>query len=745
MINSGKRNPPKSSFRTDSGFNNYIESANRSSKTKADIIRRQATTLKEASMSSTNKLRSMDIVTQQKFTGDISQFISADSGSNVTRYATKKFMWGNKRFNSSGENTFNAYSPRQHSQFENKMIASTGQNATDVVVVDNNLTTVNNIIGLTQLAQICGLPPLSDNVVDPSPTLDQSELSADLLSWGTGGRVGKEYIERVLLRGQYLVLVPIELKAQLGNVILESNIVGKGANAVTNYFKIGNKIGNSVNNFLDSLDNRLGVTTYGYNTKVNHRRYWLAVGSHMKAVLHCLGIVDKIFDNGNWVGLPQVLGAGGDDSEITFAGYDQLSSEMKGLIDKVGKSISNKLDNYAAVKSFKARYEDTVKAAVKQFKGDYGSVYKRGGVGMFSAMGFLAQGEYDDGANSVGLDQTPISLYNSSYSNILAAVTNIDLDRGAKTWNLPFITFYCNGPIERSLNFSLTAERSKIGETITDVGAKTLAGIGDFMKNVVGEMTSHPAAKMAESISSKVSEAVQSNEDIIKELVYHNGATSEVLDTIITNTYIPKVITDGSTSQSWTVNIREVAAGSDKYSQARMFWTLCLLLPMVLQKTKPRQPMIIPTNPMYCAAFSKGVMNCPRAYISSMSIKTDPAFQTTNGVPLELDITLTIEPLFTVTTMPDFTDAWGGVSDINLLNAMWNPMSSFNMIATLSGANTVLSRIPNNIFQFFVGAPVNQAFNKFRAVFGENGGYFATYLRDWRRSYDLEDNYSYLQ
>lgn len=780
MENFKKYTPPRSQFSTASGFQSYKDSASRATSNMVESLRKQSNILKEASLNmNTNGLKSMTDKTGQIITDgynkslarNIGSFISgtANETGSTTGYEGRRFQWGNKRFNSSGEHTYTAYSPRQYGQMSNAVITSNG--SIDTVIIDGPFSTINNIIGLSQLAQICGLPPLSDNIVDPSPTISQSELSSDLISWGNGQRVGKEYIDRVLMRGQYLVLVPIELKAQLGNVILESNIVGKTTSSTMDLLKgtVGSVTG-YVNNFLDSLDNRMGVTTYGYNTKVNHRRYWLAVGAHMKAVLHCLGIdelstsmttnasqyneylknflpdfiVEKIFDNGNWKGIPQVLGAGGDDSEISFAGYNDLTDEMKSIVDKAGGALLKKVDSWSAAKSAKARFGDIMEQVVKNQKGDFGSVYKRGGTGMFSVLGYQGRGEYDDGSSFGGTDSIPISLYNSSYSNILAAVTNIDLDKGEKTWNLPFITFYCNGPIERNLNFSLTAEKSKIAETITDVGSKTLKGAADFMKNVVSEMSSHPAAQLATNVTSKVNEAVNNGEDLIKELVYHQGATSDVLDKIITNTYIPKVVTDGSTSQSWTVNIREVAAGSDKYSQARMFWTLCLLLPMVLQKTRPRQPMIIPTNPMYCAAFSKGVMNCPRAYISSMSIKTDPAFQTTNGVPLELDITLTIEPLFTVTTMPDFTDAWGGVSDINLLNSMWNPMSSFNMIATLSGANTVLSRVPSNIFKFFVGAPVQGAFNKFRSVFGSNGGYFATYLRDWRRSFDLEDNYTYI-
>ena len=333
----------------------------------------------------------------------------------------------------------------------------------------------------------------------------------------------------------------------------------------------------------------------------------------------------------------------------------------------------------------------------------------------------------------------------NSYANILNAVTNIDI-RNNSLMNLPFITFYCNGNIDRNLQFSLEADKSIIAETTTDVGARTLPNLIKGVASAVAEgvtgTNSSTGGQVAAAGANAVGGSVDSATEILREIAYHNDGN--FASTFVTNTYIPKVMRGGSTNVSYNVPLRFVAAGSDKYSIAQMFWGLCLLLPFVVQVSKPKMPLIIPQAAMYCAAFSKGVMNVPRGYISSMSISTDPAFQTTNGIPLELNINLTIESLYTLTTMPNFTETYGGGSDMNLLTAMWHPMSSFNVVATLTGTNTVLNHTPSNIFKYYIEKPVADAFVAFKTIFQTSGGYFGTQFKQWRIQLDSGDNMQYI-
>ena len=639
-----------------------------------------------------------------------------------------------------------------------------------------------NIIGKDQLLQIVGLPPISDNIVDPPPIWQNDEINGGQMTWGSAGLVGQEYVERVLMRGQFLVLVPLEFKPNFTRALISS--IGLDETRGSELSEFFENTATRFETFLDRIDTRLNIASYGYTALINHYRYWISVGAHMKVVLHTLGIdpmdetitakeygskyheflkerlpdfmVDRVFSHGNWKGISRLLGAGGDDSKVAeeltanaSKEEAQLRQEVKDAMSSVNGAMSSlgpkpteadimAMDGTGAISAgdgFISKGADRNKV---------GNFVKGKGYGLGN-YGFGGDAEEFNDLHTTLMQDVPITLYNSSYANILNAVTNIDI-RNNSLMNLPFITFYCNGNIDRNLQFSLEADKSIIAETTTDVGARTLPNLIKGVASAVAEgfTGNNPSTggQVAAAGANAVGVSVDSATEILREIAYHNDGN--FASTFVTNTYIPKVMRGGSTNVSYNVPLRFVAAGSDKYSIAQMFWGLCLLLPFVLQVSKPKMPLIIPQAAMYCAAFSKGVMNVPRGYISSMSISTDPAFQTTNGIPLELNINLTIESLYTLTTMPNFTETYGGGSDMNLLTAMWHPMSSFNIVATLTGTNTVLNHTPSNIFKYFIEKPVADAFVAFKTIFQKSGGYFGTQFKQWRIQLDSGDNMQYI-
>lgn len=639
-----------------------------------------------------------------------------------------------------------------------------------------------NIIGKDQLLQIVGLPPISDNIVDPPPIWQNDEINGGQMTWGSAGLVGQEYVERVLMRGQFLVLVPLEFKPNFTRALISS--IGLDETRGSELSEFFENTATRFETFLDRIDTRLNIASYGYTALINHYRYWISVGAHMKVVLHTLGIdpmdetitakeygskyheflkerlpdfmVDRVFSHGNWKGISGLLGAGGDDSKVAeeltanaSTEEAQLRQEVKDAMSSVNGAMSSlgpkpteadimAMDGTGAISAgdgFISKGADRNKI---------GNFVKGKGYGLGN-YGFGGDAEEFNDLHTTLMQDVPITLYNSSYANILNAVTNIDI-RNNSLMNLPFITFYCNGNIDRNLQFSLEADKSIIAETTTDVGARTLPNLIKGVASAVAEgvtgTNSSTGGQVAAAGANAVGGSVDSATEILREIAYHNDGN--FASTFVTNTYIPKVMRGGSTNVSYNVPLRFVAAGSDKYSIAQMFWGLCLLLPFVLQVSKPKMPLIIPQAAMYCAAFSKGVMNVPRGYISSMSISTDPAFQTTNGIPLELNINLTIESLYTLTTMPNFTETYGGGSDMNLLTAMWHPMSSFNIVATLTGTNTVLNHTPSNIFKYFIEKPVADAFVAFKTIFQKSGGYFGTQFKQWRIQLDSGDNMQYI-
>ena len=628
-----------------------------------------------------------------------------------------------------------------------------------------------NVIGREQLLQIVGLPPISDNVVDPPPLWDKSEINGGQDTWGSGNLVGQEYVERVLMRGQFLVLVPLEFKPKFARALINS--ITNDDERSSGFAGVFSDAATKFETFLDRIDTRLNIAAYGYDAVINHYRYWISVGAHMKVVLHTLGIdpmdtsitanrynakyheflkerlpdfmVDRVFAHGNWRGISGLLGAGGNDNDIA----KELNQDARDKKSQFTQDITNALAN----RSGSDRTMGTTGAtAGSDIDNGYLLNTNKQKISNFAkGKGFGLGGKYafgnedSDDSHDQLLQDVPITLYNNSYANILNAVTNIDI-RNNTLMNLPFITFYCNGNIDRNLQFSLDADKSVIAEQTTDVLARNfpnfVKGITSATAEIFTGSNNTTGGTVAKAGADAAGRVMDTATEILREIAYHNDGN--FASTFVTNTYIPKVMRGGSTNVSYNVPLRFVAAGSDKYSIAQMFWGLCLLLPFVVQVSKPRMPLIIPQSAMYCAAFSKGVMNVPRGYISSMSISTDPAFQTTNGIPLELNVNLTIEPLYTVTTMPNFTETYGGGSDLNLLTAMWHPMSSFNVIATLTGTNTILNHTPSNIFKYFIERPVADAFTAFKTVFQSSGGYFGTQFKQWRIQLDASDNFQYI-
>ena len=167
---------------------------------------------------------------------------------------------------------------------------------------------------------------------------------------------------------------------------------------------------------------------------------------------------------------------------------------------------------------------------------------------------------------------------------------------------------------------------------------------------------------------------------------------------------IPKIIKGSSLGETYSATIRLVAVGTDRWSLFRLHFAICKLIPFFVPKNEQDslEKYIIPQQPFYCSAFSKGVMNLQRAAIENINIKTDATYNTTEGIASDITITLNLVPLINVATSPK-TGSFG-TSDTSeaIITSMFNPASSFNMLATLAGQNTVFTKIPIGLFEYYV-------------------------------------------
>lgn len=545
----------------------------------------------------------------------------------------------------------------------------------------NQVKSVNirHIALLSHVTSINGLPPIPDNVVDPPLEILSTDIQSPITSWKSG-MVGRDYVKRVLSNGQFLVLVPIELQpSKIGALANNDNAAGGGSN--------------TIQGLLGTLESRLDVTAYGFHSKVNSLKYWNSVQAHFKTALIALGI--------------QSMANEGSINKSLFTQYMPDDLVEKILFNNMQTVFKNVKD-----------VPKTSQATDNKEDGKAWEIIKK--VAGYVGISEETVDDIKDTAQKVTetLSQSDLATLatNAGINNLAQWVTNVDMGGDNAINSMPFTIYYCNGPVERSLSTSSELGESVVARVTTDVSQKLGKSIITNLLSKGGEVANY------------LKDVSADGEEYIKELSYHNGFNTQ----IVANTWIPKVLKSSLLNQTYTVNIRETVASSDRFSKARVQWTLCQLLPFVIPTNDPTTTLLLPRTTMYCSAFVKGVMNLPRAAITSMSVRTSPEFQTTEGIPTELDISLTIQPLYDLSAMPDFDKWYKGANGDNsyLVASMYNPQSSFNLVATMCGQNTILTKFNEGLLTFFVGGAITSVFNSIK----NTGNTMSTLWRDFKSS-----------
>lgn len=506
------------------------------------------------------------------------------------------------------------------------------------------------------------LPPPANSIVDPPPLLSEADISKPLQVFEE--MCGRDYVDRVLMRGQYLILVPLDM---------QPTALKLARDKLRPFVK------------LDSVIDRLDISSYGYTAKVNSKKYNRAVTALLQSALLALGfeisddnMIDKEFDRNFFPDhiidrmygasrsycnpFAEIAGGQGlkglpDQGEATDAGGNPDQT----FLDDLTKSMSGQQPS-GSIEADDAKY-----------------------------MKDLADMESDK------------ARFNTDAArNMIRFLTNIDMDDQVNK-NMPWVVFYINGGLTRSIDTQSNLGESAIGKAMSDIGAKAVQG----------------AAK-TDGAMGKVAGALADNttEEMLKEAAYHNpNAMMGAASLLVENTYIPNVIKETMLDMQYTVPLRQTCSCGDPYSLFRPLYVLCQLLPFVVPTNAAGSAAIIPEAPMYCSAFVKGQMNLPKAAITSMSIRTSPVYQTSEGIPMELDIELTIKPLQSMSTMPNFDTIFTRNMDkTRIIAQMFNPISPFNIIATLAGQNTVLSKFPYGLFYYFTIGNIKTVYTNIKGI-----------------------------
>lgn len=582
----------------------------------------------------------------------------------------------------------------------------------------------NSKILLKHLQIINGLPPMYDNIVDPPLETDTDDYQYNLTTlFEAGGgnvkkgvSVGRAYIKNILASGNYLTLVPIELEASMADFAksyadqsaagITTDLVKRSASSLLGDADLNAVLNTSIwQRFNQALD----VGSFGYTTRIAGKRYWRHVAANMKAVLYALG-VDMREEQGILTNkqveasMPEWIIQNLSSNNF----YNRWRIAMDGAIGQEPQPEDflspDKAKEYREYKSNAAKLraaEESKRAGENMSNSDrsivqYSTTQKVATSDEWDAKAeaLIADTGYNKKLQEHIEQATMYSFYTQSSINqlkswILAASSGDDTIEQ----NLPFVSFYVNGVIEKSMSSTQTIGESELGAIIA----------GKFLQDMA-QASSNTSSAIAQTIG-KIG---QYTDSISRELGYSGGANK--LGYFLEG-YIPRINKGVEGDISYSINIRALSDGSDPVSIAsHCMYVLSLLMPFYIEPiNRSFKLTYVPKAPLMCSAFCKGVFNIPRGCITSIDIKTDPVFQTTESVSTDLEISLTLVPFVSKGFTADFGATFNASSDANhLITALFNPFSSFNVLVTLCGMNTTMTKINENIFKYlFVSKPTS--------------------------------------
>lgn len=562
----------------------------------------------------------------------------------------------------------------------------------------------NAPIMLQHLSIINALPPIYDNIVDPPTETAKEDYQYNLTTLFNKEQkmdkasIGRAYTKHILASGNYLTLVPMEFdfsafdagKTMTDGIL--TNTIKDGINNTINAVK-----GSRANpaSLWKSFNQAVDIGSFGYTTKVAGKRYWRHVAANMKAVIYALGIEYADGNNG-LTHLPEMNNTLPDwlkDNILHNKFYNRWNMAVNNTggsaVDLLSESDSEKYKELEAKRDEARKKENmpgfpNVSTDAKDHV--YASTYQK---------------QMDDILKNSGASQKFQEIErNISEANFY---TNESIKK-LRSWvmavgntemvdlNLPFVTFYVNGIIEKNTSASQSIGESELGAILA--GNFTM----DMFKNLSNKKK---GGAVTNTIKGLISDAANSAESLVKELSY---VGNEDAAGYFSSGYVPRVNKGVDGDISYSISLRALADGSDPISIAsHCMYTLALIMPFYVEPThKAYKYSFVPKAPLICSAFCKGVFNIPKGCISSIDIKTDPVFQTTESVSTDIEINLTLVPFINKGFSPDFGTVFNATSDEHhIITAFFNPFSTLNVLITLCGMNTTMTKINEGLFAYF--------------------------------------------
>ena len=544
---------------------------------------------------------------------------------------------------------------------------------------DTNMVDTRLLAKFEALSWIHGLPPMVNNIVDPPPIMSDRELNDKMRTFSDF--VGRDYVDTVLQRGQFLVLVPLDMIPSIPAELAKT----LGAK-LDRAFEVLN---------LDLFQDRIDVSSFGYRTEIASVKYNRMCKALMLTIFLSLGL-DLRADTAARRFLPQYLVDAvylrqGNRAMHYFPAFDfDKEDTSPDTTNKNGGDLNKNATVYSKYKDGSS-FTSIFNGKVEETKPTAGADEGLFNVGKIFGFGHQTQDEL------YGNSDAESSMMYPDAVNVMKYITNIENDASINK-KLPWSVFYCNGGIEPQFGMNQDMQDSALAKSVVDIGAQAVKG-------------------MAES-GVKVAQALAGAEEFISELAYHHqGLMGNVAGYLVENTSIPKVIRGNMMDMQYSITIKQTALGSDPFSLVRPLSLVAYLMPFVVSPNSSNSRYVVPESPLYCSAFSKGAINVPRGAITSLMVKTDPVFRTTAGVPMDIEVTLTLTPLMNVGTMPNWGTLWkNNPTKYEVMAAMWNPIGAIPILATMAGSNVILTKFPMGFFEFIVKGTLSTFWERVKGV-----------------------------
>lgn len=250
-----------------------------------------------------------------------------------------------------------------------------------------------------------------------------------------------------------------------------------------------------------------------------------------------------------------------------------------------------------------------------------------------------------------------------------------------------YIAFYVDSASSASESFSNSTTESQLASKVNSI-----SDLGREISFLTGSTIGLDTGYGDESL---IQQANQTLDDIVNNYLNGNQVFKDIASNFATvavggKLIFPEIWADSSYSKSYDINIKLRTPDGDKVS-----WFMNIYVPLahLICLTAARQAPTTGANgymqPFLIRGYYKGLFNCDMGIITDMSItRGREKAWTLDGLPTEVDVSLTLKDLYDMFTITSYDNAGAFVNNISLMDYIANScgvnINEPDLIRTLS-------------------------------------------------------------